>query len=605
MTAHRTAPPARALDVGTLLRYAAAATTAGAAFIHFAAVGAHQAHPHIAAFFVVLAGAQLAWAAAAAWRPTPLLLIAGAAGNLAVATLWLVSRTSGVPLVPDVGEAEAAGVPDVLATFLELGAVAAVGLLRALPEQARAALLPSPDRAVAGLLAGVLLLTLPGSVAGQEEHGGGDAHLAGHVGGPLGSGHGDSHGDPENSAHGDAGHAGPDRATADHADHHPVDGGGEVLRASHRHVESSGVAGGDSGLAAGGHDHHAALDGTVGTAASGGAGAHDHHGGAASGGHEERAWPEGALNAEVRYGPFSLPPASTDGPRGHHPVLSNVVMTQLTPPCEDCYLVAMEPRLVYEDGSPANFDTGAMLHHNVLFDATRDDLTCPRSSEIGFLGLRFFASGNERTRGVLPPGFGYHVEEDAWWNGIFEIMNMTEQPQTVYFSFRVAYAPANAGGVEPVTPVWLDVDNCEDSEYAVPAGPTATTWDWESSLTGRVVFAGGHVHDGGVMIEVSNGTTGDHLCDSVAGYGNDPAYMGAIDTMTTCSWDRLGTVREGELLRIVTHYHSTEPQDDVMGIVVAFIHETTDLGGGTKAPESVRRADVDDGPREPHAHAGH
>src|SRR5581483_1948192 len=97
-------------------------------------------------------------------------------------------------------------------------------------------------------------------------------------------------------------------------------------------------------------------------------------------------------------------------------------------------------------------------------------------------------------------------------------------------------------------------------------------------------------HDGGIKIDLANETTGQHLCTSYAGYGDKPAYMGNIDSMTTCSWDRLGTVRKGEVLSIDTFYDPPAPQSDVMGIVLAYVYETDDLAGGTPPPPGPRPA---------------
>ena len=66
----------------------------------------------------------------------------------------------------------------------------------------------------------------------------------------------------------------------------------------------------------------------------------------------------------VRYGPFVLPPAGQGGDMDH----ANVVLPNVPKPCEDCFIVRAEPDLVYDDGTPANLDTGLMLHHAVLFN---------------------------------------------------------------------------------------------------------------------------------------------------------------------------------------------------------------------------------------------
>jgi hypothetical protein len=566
-------------DVGTLLRYAAALCTAAAALGHLSAARDHPAHAHVAAFFVVLALGQLGWAAAAAFRPTDRLLRAGAAGNAAVVALWAVSRTTGIPGIPGADHVEAVAVKDAVVTLLEIAALIALGLLVAMPEKARTAILPSPDRAFAGLMAGVLLLSVP-AVLGPDGHGAGHG-VHGHSQGDVAAhGHdtegadGDRHAEhalgaaSDDHGHADAAvlasHAHGAAASGDHTDH--------AAAAADGHAHGAGTSTGDD------HDGHADHAGDD-DHGSHGPGPDD---GAAV---DSTAWPEGRT-AKVRYGPFTLPPASFDPVRGWTPLLTNVVLTDLEPPCRDCVFVAAQPDLVYEDGSRANYDTGAMLHHTVLFDSTRNDPTCPRSTFIGGLGLRVLASGNERTRAAFPSGYGVPIGGNAWFSGIFELMNMTDRTQTVWFSLEVRHRPASAG-LKPLTPVWMDVDNCSDSEITVPAGRSTTTWEWESNVTGRVVTTAGHVHDGGLSITLRNASTDQHMCRSVAGYGNDPSYEGAIDRMSVCTWDRLGTVREGERLAIDAVYDTPEPIESAMGIMMAFVYETNDLTGGTPAPSSM------------------
>src|SRR5439155_307505 len=105
---------------------------------------------------------------------------------------------------------------------------------------------------------------------------------------------------------------------------------------------------------------------------------------------------------------------------------------------------------------------------------------------------------------------------------------------------------------------------------------------------GERFLAAGHVHDGGIRIDLANETTARHLCTSYAGYGTNPAYQGSVEKMTTCTWDRLGTVRAGEVLSIDTYYDPPEAQSDVMGIVLAYVYETDDLAGGTEPPAGVQ-----------------
>jgi hypothetical protein len=188
---------------------------------------------------------------------------------------------------------------------------------------------------------------------------------------------------------------------------------------------------------------------------------------------------------------------------------------------------------------------------------------------------------------VLPPGFGYYVDQGNW-SGIFHIMNHGAEAKTVYFRLKVRWSPAAAGGILPVTPIWLDMNNCQTSEYAVPAGPSSSHWTWTSNLTGRIVSTGGHVHNGGVRTTLSNKTTGEHLCTSWAGWGRKAAYQGSIESMSVCTWDRVGTVQKGQVLDLESVYNAPQAMPDAMGIMMAFVYETADLGAGTPAPPDVR-----------------
>lgn len=548
--------------IGDLLRWAVALTTAGAGIVHLSAARDHPAHPHIVAFFAVLAVLQLALAVALVSRPR--LLRWALFGNAAVVGLWLVTRATGLPFVPGADQAEAIALKDVLATLLELTAIGGAGLVLVMPRPALRAIVKSGERASTALVGGVIVLTVAGTLA---PHGLGDEH---------------SHGDASSLAsHGDAppgddGHHG-------HEGGEPHVAGGEV--ASH-HLETVPAP-------AAGHTGHGHAEGV---ATEGAYGDHAGHEGSAAGGSARNAGargdvprfePTGEANV-VRYGPFTVPPASSNDLRHGNVVLSNTVLTRLPPPCTDCYLTALDFDLVYDDGSTANFDTGVMLHHHVMFNSAEDDATCGRSEGLtGPGGQRIFATGNERTGIVFPAGFGYHVAPESWWTGVFDIMNHVDQPQTVWVELRVHQVTDPDPEMRPLTPIWLDVDNCSDSEYEVPAGRSETRWQWRSDLTGRIVAAGGHVHDAGLSITLANDTTGAQVCRSVAGYGTDPAYLGHIESMSVCEWDRIGTVRAGEELSITTVYDSAEPQDDVMGIMMAFIYETADLDGGTPAPRSV------------------
>lgn len=95
----------------------------GAGAVHFAVVPEHL-HEHLlfGAIFLVAGMTQVVAAVAVAVRPRRAVLAGTAAGSAALVLLWLVSRTVGLPVGPQVWTAEAIGIPDVTCVLLEVAA---------------------------------------------------------------------------------------------------------------------------------------------------------------------------------------------------------------------------------------------------------------------------------------------------------------------------------------------------------------------------------------------------------------------------------------------------------------------------------------------------
>ncbi|MDV6013813.1 hypothetical protein [Haloechinothrix sp. LS1_15] len=296
---------------------------------------------------------------------------------------------------------------------------------------------------------------------------------------------------------------------------------------------------------------------------------------------------DGRVETTIRIGPIVASPHEEgdhgthgDGPRGPEEKAHGTHTTIAAPvptPCLGitCQVTSVEPDLTYADGSRANYDTDIMLHHAVLFDRSREDITCADET-LGLAGQRIFAAGNERTGGQIPEGYGLPIGPVPLLWSVVELENFAPEAQAVFFDMTVEATPSLLdSGLTEVTPVWWDVANCTfDSHHHVPEGESTTTWQWESTLTGTLHAAGGHLHDGGDTLTLHNRTTGDELGASHADYGNDPAYLGHIDTMTTCTDGNLGTITQGDTLELVSDYHSHYPQHNAMSIMIGFVEET-------------------------------
>jgi hypothetical protein len=91
----------------------------GAGAIHFAVTAEHlEESAMFGVFFLLLGAFQVMWALIML-RPNRPVLALGAIVNLAVIGIWVLSRTAGLPVGPEAGEPEEAGVLDGMATALE------------------------------------------------------------------------------------------------------------------------------------------------------------------------------------------------------------------------------------------------------------------------------------------------------------------------------------------------------------------------------------------------------------------------------------------------------------------------------------------------------
>ena len=110
-----------ASDATSALPLQLALLSMGAAVVHFAVIAQHLDEWWLTGlFFIAVAVFQLLWALLVVLRPSALVYAAGAVVNALVVVTWIVSRTTGVPVGPEAGEAEPVGFPDVLATAFEI-----------------------------------------------------------------------------------------------------------------------------------------------------------------------------------------------------------------------------------------------------------------------------------------------------------------------------------------------------------------------------------------------------------------------------------------------------------------------------------------------------
>jgi len=349
--------------------------------------------------------------------------------------------------------------------------------------------------------------------------------------------------------------------------------------------------------------------------------------------------PRGAMPARsghiikrARYGPYTVPANGQ---------LYNNISFGAAAPCTNCWITDIVPSLVYEsdannaNGTVANLNNNAMMHHFVLINPPPyADVVCPSGIQ-GGLGQRFFAAGNERSQMHLPSPYGYYNTSSAF-RLIYHLVNKAPVAKNLSIEIVYQYRP-NTHPVpgEGVTPLWLDIDGCGDSEYPIGAGYTDTAADWTSTVSGRMIAANGHLHDvditnaapcvdhcpekgHGIAVSAElvggpsgnyfgpsppnnpppSGLTGATLCRSEGYYGTSWAvaggnqWRGHLDTMSNCGVDAVlpgaqsqafpasgkysfegYPINSGQVIRLHSEYQNNtgETLNDVMGIMMAFV----------------------------------
>ena len=117
---------------------------------------------------------------------------------------------------------------------------------------------------------------------------------------------------------------------------------------------------------------------------------------------------------------------------------------------------------------------------------------------------------------------GYPIYPADRFGLIMDLMNMNNQAKEVYLTIYYDYVDGHPQTMSEVKPVWLDAAQCGTSEisgrspgarfdFASPA--------WIANFEGTVLGTGGHLHDGGVKVDIV--VNSKVICTSVPTYGTD------------------------------------------------------------------------------------
>ncbi len=230
----------------------------------------------------------------------------------------------------------------------------------------------------------------------------------------------------------------------------------------------------------------------------------------------------------------------------------------------------MDFDLVDASGNPIPRDM-AHLHHALLMNAAHTDVLCPGREE------RFSGAGAERTPLRLPNPYAYLVGQNDRWDSLWHIMNLSDAPKQVYIQYTIGYQTgATVANTRNVVPYFADVTGCGGSVFNVPGngGPNSVytkTLTWNAPTDGIMVYAGGHLHGGGMDLVLHDGFSGAE-CVMTAHYDMPMGMMGMMDPPTSidpCPAHNL--VVHGKPYTLTAHYDNAQPYTNVMGIALAYV----------------------------------
>jgi hypothetical protein len=163
----------------------------------------------------------------------------------------------------------------------------------------------------------------------------------------------------------------------------------------------------------------------------------------------------------------------------------------------DGWITAYHPALVDEAG---NVLPGQMLHHVAFWNTERSDFLCSNKEE------HIFGAGGEMNDWPALPGFGYRVRKGDRIRVTTMFHNPTQTSyERAWLVVRMEYQPKSAE-LKSVYPAWFDVQKCGDSNFAVPASGITRQADIPVNFSGRLLGVGGHMHDYGEQLVLSDET---------------------------------------------------------------------------------------------------
>ncbi|KAF2431323.1 hypothetical protein EJ08DRAFT_182973 [Tothia fuscella] len=307
-----------------------------------------------------------------------------------------------------------------------------------------------------------------------------------------------------------------------------------------------------------------------------------------AGGHDAAPKPAGGAP------PMAMPGMENEGG------MADVSTHEALKPCSDCTLKYAKASLTFPDGTSANYLNGAYLHHLTMavVGPGREDLACPggtmRIPKNMERMLAFHNDRNETFFGVTGTDeMGFYLGKDDKMDLELMLKNEINVPKDVVFSIEWEFIPGRPAGWGDVKGLWMDAAPCSAmmSDISPPKGKTQFTLTgptWTSTVNGRLLNTVGHMHDGGLEVQILS--NGKPVCLSKASY-NGPGYVPGTDALALGASKidhisryspciNIGELKKGDTLALSAQYdfekykpalNKVGQESHVMGVAMVFV----------------------------------
>jgi len=238
--------------------------------------------------------------------------------------------------------------------------------------------------------------------------------------------------------------------------------------------------------------------------------------------------------------------------------------------CNPCTVYAGKITIDFADGTPADVSKGLYIHHvlttntkkkteGFLSGCNNPNTKAMSVSSMG-RGTGFVGVGEDS--GDSPVMYtqrdgkinaGYYVDTGNTFTAQVELVNYNKESKNVTINYDLEYAPGKVG--VNTKGMLISVTQCAGTRIKTSSTGPATTSAGKFTFleNGVIVGARGHLHDGGVQMDMA--INGKHVCSSKATYGGTGSQVGGWETISAMSYcDGPIPVKKGDGLSMATIY---------------------------------------------------